>query len=240
MLMNQKKNKILVVDDDAQMRKMLNIFLTNEDFIMEESASGKQALRMSASIKPDIILLDIGLPDMDGKNVITCIREWSQIPIMVISGRLSDEEIIAVLDAGGDDYIAKPFNVAVLVARIRANLRKAVIRDVGEVELTNGRIRMDLLRHEVFLDDDKIALTPKEYEILRYFMINRGRMLTHKQILNEIWGPAHSDNTQYLRVYVGQIREKLEADPANPQIIITEPCVGYRMENMQAQMAVAA
>ncbi len=238
--MHEKKNKVLVVDSDAQVRKMLNIFLTNEDFVMEESDSGKQALRMSASIKPDLILLDPGLPDMDGKFVISCIREWSQIPIVVISEQLADEEIIAALDAGGDDYVAKPFNVAVLVAHIRANLRKAVVKEVGESELTNGRVRMDLLRHEVFLDDSKIALTPKEYEILRFFMVNRGRMLTHKQILNEIWGPAHGENTQYLRVYIGQVREKLEADPTNPSMIVTEPCVGYRMEIMQPQMHYAA
>jgi two-component system KDP operon response regulator KdpE len=154
--------------------------------------------------------------------------------------RSIDEEVVAALDAGADDYVVKPFNAGVLVARIKANLRKAIVREGGEPELTNGRIRMDLVRHEVFLKDEKIALTPKEYELLRYFMINRGCMLTHKQILNEIWGPAHSENTQYLRVYVGQVREKLEIDPAKPQLIVTEPGVGYRMEVMQAEISEAA
>jgi two-component system KDP operon response regulator KdpE len=238
--MHEKKDKILIVDDEAQIRKMLNIFLSTEDFLVEESESGKQGVRMSASIKPDLILLDLGLPDMDGKEVIRAIREWSQVPIVVLSVRAFDEEVVAALDAGADDYVVKPFNAGVLAARIKANLRKAIVRDVGEPELTNGWIRMDLVRHEVFLRGEKIALTPKEYEILRYFMANRGCMLTHKQILNKIWGPAHGENTQYLRVYVGQVREKLETDPSNPQLIITEPGVGYRMENLPVDVSVAA
>jgi two-component system KDP operon response regulator KdpE len=155
---------------------------------------------------------------------------------MVLSVRSIDEEVVAALDAGADDFVVKPFNAGVLVARIKANLRKAIVRDGGEPELTNGMVRMDLIRHEVFFKGQKIALTPKEHQLLRYFMLNRGRMLTHKQILNEIWGPAHSGNTQYLRVYVGQIREKLEVDPSNPQMIITESGVGYRMEVVPSEI----
>jgi two-component system KDP operon response regulator KdpE len=238
--MHEKKDKILIVDDEGQIRKMLNIFLTAADFVVEESDSGKQAVRMSASVKPDLILLDLGLPDMDGKEVITSIREWSQVPIVVLSVRSVDDEVIAALEAGGDDYVVKPFNAGVLVARIKANLRKAIVREGGEPELVNGRVRMDLIRHEVFLNGEKVALTPKEYELLRYFMLNRGCMLTHKQILNEIWGPAHGENTQYLRVYVGQVREKLEQEPSNPQLIITEPGVGYRMEVIKAEISEAA
>ncbi|MDR3425347.1 MAG: response regulator transcription factor [Alphaproteobacteria bacterium] len=238
--MHEKKDKILVVDDEAQIRKMLNIFLTAADFIVEESESGKQAVRMSASVKPDLVLLDLGLPDMDGKEVIAAIREWSQIPIVVLSVRAVDEEIVAALDVGADDYVIKPFNAGVLLARIKANLRKAIVRESGEPELVNGAVRMDLIRHEVFLKGDKIDLTPKEYELLRYFMTNRGCMLTHKQILNEIWGPAHGENTQYLRVYVGLVREKLETDPANPQMIITQPGVGYRMEILPSEASEAA
>lgn len=234
--MHEKKNKILIVDSEPQIKKMVGSFLSMENFSVEESDSGRQGLRMIASLKPDIILMDLGLPDMDGKQVIATVREWSQVPIVVVSGPISDEEIIAALNAGADDYIEKPFNLAVLVARIKANLRKAIIRDVGEPQLVNGFIRMDLMRHEVFVRDEKISLTPKEYEILHYFMVNRGCMLTHKQILNKIWGPAYGDNTQYLRVYVAKVREKLEADPANPQLMITEPGVGYRMEVMQDEL----
>jgi two-component system KDP operon response regulator KdpE len=231
--MHEKKNTILVVDDEVQIRKMLNIFLDASDFKIEESESGKQAIRMSGSVKPDLILLDLGLPDMDGKEVIAQIRQWSQVPIVVLSVRAVDEEVVAALDAGADDYVVKPFNADVLVARIRANLRKAIVREAGEPELVNGIVRMDLVRHEVYLNNEKITLTPKEYELLRFFMVNRGRMLTHKQILNEVWGPAHSEDTQYLRVYVGQVREKLEVTPSSPQMIITEPGVGYRMEIIQ-------
>ncbi len=228
--MHQKKNTILVVDDEPQIRKMLNIFLDATDFKVEESSSGKEAIRLSASLKPDLILLDLGLPDIDGKEVITAVRQWSQTPIIVLSVRAGDDEVVAALGMGADDYITKPFNPEILHARIQANLRKSVVREAGEPELINGPIRMDLVRHEVFLRDQRINLTPKEYELLRYFMINRGRMLTHKQVLKEVWGPAHAEDTQYLRVYIGQVREKIEDNASKPQMIITEPGVGYRME----------
>ncbi len=228
--MHQKKNTILVVDDEPQIRKMLNIFLDASDFKVEESDSGKQAIRLSATLKPDLILLDLGLPDVDGKEVISAVRQWSQVPIIVLSVRSGDEEVVAALGLGADDYIVKPFNVDILLARVQANLRKSAVREAGEPELVNGPIRMDLVRHEVFLRDEKIALTPKEYELLRYFIINRGRMLTHKQVLKEVWGPAHAEDTQYLRVYIGQVREKIEDNAAKPQIIVTEPGIGYRME----------
>lgn len=231
--MHEKRNTILVVDDEAQIRKMLHVFLDASNFKIEESENGKQAVRMSASVKPDLILLDLGLPDMDGKEVITQIRQWSQVPIVVLSVRTIDEEIVEALDKGADDYIAKPFNADVLMARIKANLRKVAVRQAGEPELTNGPIRMDLVRHEVFLGSEKVALTPKEYELLRYFMINRGKMLTQHQLLSEVWGPAHSEDAQYLRVYVGQIREKLEKDPSHPKFIVTEQGIGYRMEIIQ-------
>jgi two-component system KDP operon response regulator KdpE len=230
--MTEKKNTILVVDDEPQIRKMLNIFLDASDFRIEECDSGKQAMRMCASVRPDLVLLDLGLPDIDGKEVIGQIRQWSLVPIVVMSVRAMDEEVIAALEAGADDYVVKPFNTGVLVARVRANLRKASIREAGEPELTNGSVRMDLVRHEVYCDGEKIALTPKEYELLRFFMINRGKMLTHKQILTEVWGPAHTENVQYLRVYVGQVREKLEKIASQSPSIITEPGVGYRMETV--------
>ncbi len=238
--MRSKKNTILIVDDEPQIRRMLNIYLDASDFKIEESDTGKQALRMSTSIKPDLILLDLGLPDMDGKEVITSIREWSQVPIVVLTVRSNDDEVVAALNAGADDYIIKPFNADVLMARIQANLRKSVVKEAGEPELRNGAVRMDLVRHEVFLNDKKIALTPKEYELMRYFIVNRGKMLTHKQILREVWGPAHADDTQYLRVYVGQLREKIEKDASSPTLIVTEPGVGYRMEHLDAPVASAA
>jgi len=237
---HEKKNTILIVDDEPQILKMLNIYLNAVEFKVEEANTGKQAVRMTTSIKPDLILLDLGLPDIDGKEVIASIREWSQVPIIVLSVRSNDEEIIAALDAGADDYVTKPFGAEVLLSRIKANLRKSAIREAGEPELLNGPLRMDLVRHEVFLNGEKIALTPKEYDLLRYFIVNRGKMLTHRQILKEIWGPAHSEDMQYLRVYIGQVREKIENDPSHPSLIITEPGIGYRMETVTLPVTAAA
>lgn len=236
--MHQKKNTILIVDDEPQIRKMLNIYLEASDYKIEESENGKQAIRLCAAIKPDLVLLDLGLPDMDGKEVITALREWSQVPIVVLTVRADDEEIVSALKAGADDYVIKPFNADVLLARLEANLRKSAVKEAGEPELANGPVRVDLVRHEVFLNDKKVAFTPKEYELLRYFIVNRGKMLTHKQILKEVWGPAHAEDTQYLRVYVGQLREKIETN-TKLKLIATEPGVGYRMEAIHPQDAAA-
>ncbi len=188
--MHEKKNTVLVVDDEPQIQKMLGILLDVENFKIVESTSGKQAIRMCASVKPDLILLDLGLTDMDGKDVITAIRDWSQVPIIALTVRSSDEEITAALNMGANDYVTKPFNVDVLLARINASLRTSAVRETGEPELCNGALRMDLVRHEVFLKDKLVAFTPKEYDLLRHFMVNRGKMLTHKEILKTVTGLA--------------------------------------------------
>jgi two-component system KDP operon response regulator KdpE len=236
--MDKNKNTVLIIDDEPQIRKMLNIYLSASGFHVEEADSGKQAIRLAVSIKPDLILLDLGLPDIDGKEVIASIRGWSQVPIIVLSVRSVDEEIAGALDAGADDYMTKPFGTSVLLARIRANLRKAVVKETGEPELSNGVIRMDLVRHEVFLQKEKLLLTPKEYGLLRYFLFNHGRMLTHKQILKDVWGQAHDKDVQYLRVFVSQLRDKLAQDPATAGYIVTEPGIGYRMENHASSTAI--
>jgi len=228
--MHEKKNTILVVDDELQIQKMLGILLDVENFKIVESTSGKQAIRMCASVKPDLILLDLGLPDMDGKDVITAIRDWTQVPIIILSVRSADDEITAALNIGANDYVTKPFNVDVLLARINAALRSSAVHETGEPELRNGVLRMDLVRHEVFLKDKLLAFTPKEYDLLRHFMVNRGKMLTHKEILHKVWGAAHGGDTTYLRVFIGQIREKIEENPTLPIFITTEPGIGYRME----------
>ncbi len=238
--MHEKKNTILVVDDEPQIQKMLGILLDAENFKIVESVTGKEAIRSCVSIKPDLILLDLGLPDMDGKDVITSVREWSQVPIIVLSVRSSDEEITAALNMGANDFVTKPFNVEVLLARINASLRSSAVRETGEPQLQNGPLRMDLVRHEVFLNEKLLAFTPKEYDLLRHFMVNSGKMLTHKEILKKVWGPAHSEDTTYLRVYIGQIREKIEANPALPAFITTEPGIGYRMETLPQTKANAA
>jgi two-component system KDP operon response regulator KdpE len=229
--MIEKKGTILVVDDEPQLRKLMTITLESEGFKVVDSDSGKQAVRLAGSVKPELILLDLGLPDIDGKEVITSVRGWTQIPIIVCSVRSDDDEVIKALELGADDYVTKPFNPEVLIARVNANLRKAVTKEVGEPDLTNGKLKMDLVRHEVFLSGKKVSFSPKEYDLLRYFIVNRGKMLTHKQILKEVWGPAHDENMQYLRVYVGQLREKLNDNDINDEdYIVTEPGIGYRME----------
>jgi two-component system KDP operon response regulator KdpE len=228
--MLQKKNTILVIEDELPIRKVLAISLENAGYKMVECDNGKEGIRLSASVQPELVLLDLGLPDIDGKEVIAGIRQWSQIPIIVCSVRSADDEIIQAFKAGADDYITKPFNSEVLLARILANLRKAVTQETGEPELINGIIRMDLVRHEVFLHGKKALFTPKEYDLLRYLLVHRGKMLTHRQILKEVWGDAHTEDMQYLRVYISQVRDKIEADPAAPTYIITEPGIGYRME----------
>lgn len=230
--MHQKKSTILVIDDEPPIRKVLGISLEGAGYKVVECETGREGMRVAASVNPDLVLLDLGLPDVDGKEVIASIRGWSQLPIIICSVRNDDEEVVRALQAGADDYITKPFNPDVLLARIHANLRKMATQEAGEPELTNGIIRMDLVRHEVYLNNEKKTFTPKEYDLLRYFLIHRGKMLTHKQILKEVWGDAHAEDMQYLRVYVSQLREKIQADASGPSYIVTEPGIGYRMESV--------
>jgi len=236
--MHQKKSTILLIEDELPIRKVLNISLESAGYKVVDCDNGREGARLAASVDPELILLDLGLPDIDGKEIITQVREWSQVPIIICSVRNADQEIIEALEAGADDYITKPFNPEVLLARIHANLRKAATMEAGEPELMNGRIRMDLVRHEVYLDNKKIVFTPKEYELLRYFLVQRGKMLTHRDILKTVWGAAHTEDMQYLRVYVRQLREKVEPDANTPRYIITEPGIGYRMETVEAEAAI--
>lgn len=228
--MNQKKNTILIIEDEPPIRKLFAITLESKGYKVVDCDNGREGARLVASVKPELVILDLGLPDIDGKEVIQIIREWSQVPIIVCSVRSEDAEVIKALELGADDYITKPFNPDVLLARINANLRKAVTQEAGEPELSNGKIRMDLLRHEVFLNNEKVTFTPKEYELLRYLLVHRGKMLTHKQILKDVWGPAHGEDMQYLRVYISQLREKVETESSATTYITTEPGIGYRME----------
>jgi two-component system KDP operon response regulator KdpE len=234
--MQSLKNTILVVDTEIQTYKILDIILDKKDFDVIECHSGKQAIRLCVSVKPNIILLNLDMPDMDGKDIIASIREWSQVPFIIISAHHSNEDIINGLNMGADDYVIKPFNVDVLRARVNASLQKSTIQEEGQPELTNGPLRIDLVRHKVFLHEELISFTPKEYNLLRYFITNSGKMLTHRDILLNVWGAGHSDDTQYLRVFVGQLREKIEIDPANPKIITTELGIGYRMELLSQQL----
>ncbi len=208
----------------------MTIILDREDFKLVDCSNGKQAVNMAFSTKPDLVLLDLNLPDMQGIDVITALREWSEAPIIILSARVKDSDVVEALNKGANDYVFKPFSTDVLLARINASLRTAVTLEAGIPILINGPLVIDLVRHEVFLDEKLIPFTPKEYNLLRYFMVHRGKMLTHREILKAIWGDAHADDTQYLRVFISQIREKLETKNPSPVLILTEPGVGYRME----------
>lgn len=228
--MTKKKNVLLIADGDKTSQKMLSLFLAETEFKLVDCTTGKQAIQLCVSIKPDLVLVDPDLPDMSGVELIRALREWSEVPIIIISVDTDNESVISCLNAGASDYVFKPFNADVLKARINVALRSAAVHETGEPELINGPLRMDLVRHEVFLNDDILPFTPKEYNLLRYFIVHRGKMLSHREILKEVWGDAHAEDTQYLRVFVGQIREKIEKDPSIPALIITEPGIGYRME----------
>lgn len=224
---------VLVVEDETPMRRFLRTALTAQDYRVVEAASGKEALGLATTHNPEVILLDLGLPDADGIDLTREIREWSRVPIIVISARGREDDKVAALDAGADDYLTKPFSVNELLARVRVALRHAAqtgADDPGEV-ITQRGLRIDQPRREVTVDGRAVRLTPIEYRLLVVMARNAGRVLTHRQILKEVWGPSHAGQTHYLRVFMAQLRRKIEADPARPRLIVTEPGVGYRMRD---------
>jgi len=212
------------------MRKMLSVTLSSSDFKVEEAESGKEALRLAGVLKPDAIILDIALPDMEGTEVITQIRQWSEVPILVVSERSDASDIVEAFEIGADDYMTKPFNMEILIARLHAALRHSYQKEQGESLLRVGEVEIDLVRHEVKLHGQTVDFSPKEYELLSFFVRHKGKMLTHRQILKQIWGAAHLHDKQYLRVYIMQSRQKIEHDPENPRYIITEAGIGYRFD----------
>lgn len=226
---------VLVVEDEPQMRRFLRTSLASHGFRIVEAETAQQALALATSATPEVILLDLGLPDDDGIALARRLREWSRVPIIVISARGREADKVEALDAGSDDYLTKPFGLNELLARIRVALRHAQqaggptssVIEVGRAR----RIRIDLARREVTLDGAELHLTPNEYRLLGLLARNAGKVLTHRQILTEVWGPAHAGETHYLRVYMAQLRRKIEADPARPQLLVTEPGVGYRLRD---------
>lgn len=235
-----KNPLILLIDDEAEIRSMLNIFLGVEDLDVIEADTGKSALRQVVSAKPDLVVLDLGLPDMDGQEVIKSVRQFSNVPIVVLTARADDAQVVLALNSGADDYVTKPFHADILLARIKANLRHFGTKEDIETVVENGPVRMDLARHEVHLNGKLVSFTPKEFALLRLLVSNRGRLLTHKQILRDVWGPAHVDDTQYLRVYIGQVRDKLETEPGLGKTITSESGIGYRMETLPQSAPLAA
>jgi two-component system KDP operon response regulator KdpE len=218
-----------VVDDEASILRFLKPALEANDYEMTSVGTLAEALKQIAAKSPDIVLLDLGLPDGDGKDVIRRAREWSDLPIIVLSARERETEKIDALDLGADDYVNKPFNVGELMARMRTALRHRMQRKSETPVSRVGGIEVDTVRHRVTRAGTEIKLTPKEFELLSFLARHAGRVLTHKQLLTAVWGPAHSEDTQYLRVYVGQLRQKIESNPQDPRIVLTEPGIGYRI-----------
>jgi two-component system KDP operon response regulator KdpE len=225
------KPLILIVEDDPQIRRFLRATLAAEGYRFQEAVTAEEALSLAASHQPDLILLDLGLPDRDGLDVISGVRQWSQAPILVLSARGQETDKIAALDLGADDYVAKPFAVGELLARIRAALRRssAMVGDTPGTLFQFGHVEVDLDKRVVKVGGKDVHLTPNEYKLLQVLIKHCGKVLTQRQLLNEVWGPNSTEQAQYLRVYIAQLRRKLELDPARPKHLQTEPGVGYRL-----------
>jgi two-component system KDP operon response regulator KdpE len=220
--------RILIVDDEPQIRRLLRVSLMAHGYDVDECQTGQEGINRTAEFKPDLILLDLGLPDIDGNAVIKAIREWSKVPIIILTARDQEYEKIAALDTGADDYVTKPFSMGELLARLRVALRHAVTTEISPVFIC-GELKIDLVARQVTRSDQEIKLTPTEYEILKVLAQNMGKVLTHKQLLKAVWGTAYNEDTHYIRVYIGQLRRKVEENPAQPKYIITESGVGYRL-----------
>jgi len=221
------KPVVLVVDDELQMRRLLRVCLEGNGYRVLEAVSGQEALTLLAQRKPDILVLDLGLPDMDGVSVLKRLREWTQVPVVVLSVRDREEDKISALDHGADDYVTKPFATGELLARLRVAQRHAIPLSEGSV-FRSGNLEVDFTARLVKLNGKEIKLTATEYSLLRMLVRNAGRVLTHRQLLREVWGPTYEEQTHYLRVYIAHLRDKLEAEPAKPRFISTEPGIGYR------------
>ncbi len=222
--------RILVVEDESPIRKFLRISLESNGFAMQEAETAEQGLRMASAEPPDAVILDLGLPDADGLDVIRRLREWTSVPIIVLSARGREADKIAALDGGADDYLTKPFGVGELLARLRVAMRHSSrVAQSEEPTFQVGGLRVDLAARRVFIEEQEVHLTPTEYRLLTTLIRHVGKVVTHRQLLKEVWGPDSVEENQYLRVYLGQLRRKIERDPARPRYLLTEPGVGYRL-----------
>ncbi|WP_422934747.1 response regulator [Sinomonas sp. P47F7] len=221
--------RVLVVDDEPQLLRALQINLRAEGYAVAVAANGAEALHLAASKPPDVLVLDLGLPDMDGSEVIRGIRGWSDMPIVVLSARHGSTDKVEALDAGADDYVTKPFGLDELLARLRAVERRSAHASPGGV-IDTGDLLVDLGAATVTRDGERVHLTPREWGVLQMLVANRGKLVTQRQLLQTVWGPAYGEETQYLRVYMAQLRRKLESDPAHPRHLLTEAGRGYRFE----------
>jgi two-component system KDP operon response regulator KdpE len=223
---------VLLIEDEPEIRRFLRTTLPEHGFRLYEAITGADGLAQAQARNPDLILLDLGLPDMDGVQIIKRLREWTPVPILVLSARDQEQTKVAALDLGADDYVTKPFGVNELLARMRATLRQMARASVAQSELVfaTGELRVDLGRRQVWVGEKEVHLTPIEYKLLATLAKYAGKVVTHRQLLKEVWGPLHVEESHYLRVYMRQLRYKLEANPAHPRYLVTELGVGYRLK----------
>jgi two-component system KDP operon response regulator KdpE len=219
---------ILVIDDEAQIRRLLRITLEAGGYAVHLAVSGKDGLTQAAMVRPELIVLDLGLPDVDGIEVLKQLREWSAVPVLILSVRSSEQDIVAALESGADDYLTKPFRGRELIARVRTALRHNQRTEQGSM-FVNGSLSVDLATRTVRKHQKLVKCTPTEYSLLALFVRNAGKVLTHSYILQNVWGPAFDGETQYSRVYVAQLRKKIEDDPSHPELLVTESGIGYRL-----------
>ncbi|HTH60972.1 MAG TPA: two-component system response regulator KdpE [Paraburkholderia sp.] len=225
---------VVLIEDEQQIRRFVRVSLEGEGMTVFEAASGKAGLVEAATRKPDLVIVDLGLPDTDGLDVIRELRGWTDLPVIVLSARTQEAEKVAALDAGADDYLTKPFGVSELLARIRAHLRRRNRGGASDApQVSFGDVRVDLAQRNVTRGGEPVHLTPIEYRLLAALVRDAGRVLTHRQLLREVWGPSHVESSHYLRIYMAHLRQKLERDPAQPEYIVTETGVGYRLVGAQ-------
>jgi len=222
---------VVLIEDEPQIRRFLRATLTGQGYRLFEATTGADGLVEVGSRQPDVVIVDLGLPDVDGIDVIRRLREWTAVPIIVLSARGQERDKVTALDAGADDYVSKPFGASELLARIRVALRHTAgaSHEADDAAFKVGELRMDLLHRQVFVGDREVRLTPIEYKLLATLVRHAGKVVTHQQLLREVWGPTHTDQSHYVRVYMAHLRHKLEAEPARPQYLLTEPGVGYRL-----------
>ncbi|MCM2318113.1 MAG: response regulator [Pseudomonas sp.] len=231
------QQSVLIVDDEAQIRKFLRISLAANGYRVLEAGSGREGLALAAEAQPDLLVLDLGLPDMDGKDVLTELRRWSPMPVLVLSVRAGDSEKVLCLDGGANDYVTKPFSIPEFLARVRVLLRPPLAAGQAQSRVRCGPLAIDLASRQVSLDGAEIALTPKEYAVLAALARDPGRVVTQQQLLKDIWGPTHVEDSHYLRVVVGHLRQKLGDNPADPHFIVTEAGIGYRLHEQSQEQA---
>jgi two-component system KDP operon response regulator KdpE len=227
--MSEPRPVVVLIEDEPQIRRLLRTVLPEHGYALFEAETGKQGLVEAAVRKPDVVVLDLGLPDMDGVEVVGRLREWSQVPVIVLSARAQETDKVAALDAGADDYVTKPFGVGELLARLRVALRRTTRNEEGSQVFELGPLKVDLAARRVQLAGSEVHLTPIEYRLLTVLVKHAGKVLTHRQLLKEVWGPSHIEHSHYLRIYMAQLRKKLEEDPAQPRFLLTEAGVGYRL-----------